>query len=101
MRKLKILFRDELLALPTPRLLAYLRRLNQCHEHSDEGIFGESDRGNVTKDSEVWKNLHFLVKDILSSREHVEKQGRRVRKLQKGVREAMRVTDKSKLVFKR
>lgn len=72
MKKLKILTEEQLQSLPTKRLLAYLGRLHQCHEHKNDELYGSSDTGEVTKDSEMWKGLHALVKRVLSGRENVK-----------------------------
>lgn len=68
MRKKRFLLKEELEKLTTPRLLSYLRSLHTYHEtlHWDDEIGSE-----VTKSSEVWKEHHKLVKEILSKREHV------------------------------
>jgi hypothetical protein len=72
MKKLKILTEEQLQSLPTKRILAYLGRLHQCHDHKNDEIYGSYDTGEVTKDSETWKSLYALVKRVLSGREHVK-----------------------------
>ena len=70
----------ELEALPTHRLLAYLNKLNQC-----EGSIQESDwsaqeiskvEGIIFKSSAEWKSQVELVKTVLSTRPHIEKEDR-------------------------
>lgn len=76
--KIKILTKSELQALPTHRLLAYLKKLNTCHTTPDWEI--RSAKSELTKESEAWKNLHAMVKEILATRPHVKKKKARKQK---------------------
>jgi len=66
---MKILSRDQLEKLSTKRLLAYKNKMMQVPENENW------DEPNVrwNKSSPSWQYLYSLVKEILSTREHVEK----------------------------
>jgi len=68
--KIKILTKSQLQALPTHRLLAYLKKLNTCHTAPD---WDTASGRELTKESEAWKNLHAMVKEILATRPHIKK----------------------------
>jgi hypothetical protein len=77
MKRRKILpkKRDELESLPTKRLLARLKQLHQCEESlvlSDKEISNYGPSKYIEfKDSSEWITQHNILKEILSSREHI------------------------------
>ena len=74
MRKKKLLTKTEMEKLNTKRLLSYRTSLLEVHEHpnncweSHHGLAGE-----LTKESPEWKETYKICKEILATREHVEK----------------------------
>lgn len=66
----KILSKEELEKLSTKRLLAYKNRLMKVPEEAD------TDNKNpdyMYKGHSIWKRLYQDVKDVLKTREHIEK----------------------------
>lgn len=69
---------DALEKLPTKRLLARLKIWQQCEQSFDLSDRDESERINDSKiiefkESEEWKGEYKKLKDILSKREHIER----------------------------
>lgn len=62
------LSKDEMLKLNTKRLLSYKKKLLSYHE----GPNWDSD-GGIDKTNSLWQEAYKNVKEILASREHVEK----------------------------
>jgi hypothetical protein len=79
---MKILTREQLEKLPTKRLLAYKSRLlrvsdGNCScgcEGCDHEINQLLEDGVLIKSSPIWQQTYAAVKEILSTREHVERQ---------------------------
>jgi hypothetical protein len=79
----QILSLEKLRKLPTHRLKAYLKVVNQCRgsrhwdyddylrEH-DPKVFSERPDEELTKDNPTWVRLHENVKKVLATREHLE-----------------------------
>jgi hypothetical protein len=76
MKKSKILGRDKLEAMPTNRLVAYLKRINKCGDKPlpDWGFdYSETNPNpHLTKDMPEWQELHGAIKSILKNRENVK-----------------------------
>lgn len=69
---------EELEKLPTKRLLARLKSLHQCEQSFDLSDRDESERLLNTdyiefKESFEWQNEYKKLKEILSKREHVQR----------------------------
>jgi len=66
----------ELEKLPTPRLLAYLRRLRECEasiENSDWEFHEIASIGGIIfKSSKEWEAQYNLVKSVLAERPNIE-----------------------------
>lgn len=75
--------RDEILplslpdleAMPTKRLLARLKRLQECEESAaSSDRDADRDREGIEfKQTEAWQEAHRLLKQILAGREHLPK----------------------------
>ena len=65
----------ELEALPTQRLLARLKRLQECEESLDLSDRGpDEERGGIEfKQTDAWREAHWQLKQILAQREHLPK----------------------------
>lgn len=66
---------NKLDGLPTPRLLARLKRLHQCEESPEKS---DRDPDEITqpgiiefKDSAEWKTEYAYLKALLAEREHI------------------------------
>jgi hypothetical protein len=77
---MKILTRQEMEKLNTKRLLAYKNRLlkvrdaTTCADSDCETEIKDLEATNaLTKSSPIWIETYAAVKDILSTREHIEK----------------------------
>jgi len=66
---MKILSEQELYKLSTKRILAYKEKMMQVPETSN----CDEPKARWCKSSKSWKALYFLVKEILATREHIEK----------------------------
>lgn len=66
----KILSKEELEKLSTKRLLAYKNKLMKVPEEAD---WDNSNPNKIHKKHPIWKKVYQDVKDVLQSREHVEK----------------------------
>jgi len=66
---MKILSRDQLEKLSTKRLLAYKNKMMQV----PETINWDEPNVRWNKNDPSWKALYSLVKEVLATREHVEK----------------------------
>ena len=66
---MKILSREQLEKLSTKRLLAYKSKMIQVPENGN----WDEPHARWNKSSPSWQSLYSLVKEILSTREHVEK----------------------------
>ena len=68
----------ELEALPNHRLLAYLNKLNQCENSLQESDWSAQEiskvEGIIFKSSTEWKSQIELVKTVLSTRPHIDKE---------------------------
>ena len=66
----------ELEKLPTPRILSYLKKLQQCEESLELSDWSKQDvlkvKGIVFKSSREWAVQHEFVKSVLATRSHVE-----------------------------
>jgi len=75
-RSVSVLSLTDLEAMPTHRLLAYLKKLNQCENSLQESDFSPDEiaevEGIIFKSSAEWKNQVKLVKKLLSNRNHIE-----------------------------
>jgi hypothetical protein len=76
-RQVKPLEVAELEALTTVRLLAYLRRLQECESSLDESDWTPEEiaeaSGIVFKTSPEWKRQYDAVKAVLAKRPHVDR----------------------------
>jgi hypothetical protein len=74
-RKISPMAKSDLETLPTKRLVARLKRLNQCEESlamSDREISEYEPSGFIEfKDGSEWIAEYNCLKDILSQREHI------------------------------
>ena len=83
MRRLKILSKEELEKLTTPRLLAYKTRLLKVRDYNcycgDPSctVRSEENPDELNKSHPTWQNLFNLVKQILLTREHVERKDKK------------------------
>ena len=76
MRKDNLLSREQLEQLNTKRLLAYRNRLYKAKEgmaYDDYGSPPTNQRLYVNKQDPEWQSAMATVKEILDSREHVER----------------------------
>ena len=75
-RSVKPLSADKAEDLPTVRLLAYLKKLQQCEESIETSDWEAGDlariEGIVFKSSEEWRNQYKLVTDVLARRPHLD-----------------------------
>lgn len=75
-RSIKPLNLDELEKLTTERLLAYLRKLQQCEDSLECSDWSEDElvktSGIVLKNSEQWRQQHELIKTVLSDRSNID-----------------------------
>lgn len=65
---MKMLSKQELEKLTTKRLLAYKNKLMQVPEGPS---FDEDNVDRMNKQNVEWQHAYFLVKEVLSTREHV------------------------------
>lgn len=79
---MKILTREEMEKLNTKRLLAYKNRLlrvgdgycEKCGESGCEYVVKEPlEQGVLIKSSPIWQETYKAVKEILATREHIER----------------------------
>ena len=63
------LTKEELQKLTTKRLLAYKNKLMKCPETPN---WDEYNRPVMNKQDPKWQDLYAMVKEVLSSREHVD-----------------------------
>ena len=75
-RSVKPLTEHDLANLPTPRLLRFLRKLQQCENNLEESDWlpeniAKTD-GLIFKSSVQWQAQYKLVKSILNTRKNVE-----------------------------
>lgn len=75
LRKDQILQRDQLEKMPTKRLIAYKNRLLKVVEGPIQDSYGDvrPEQRYVTKQCPEWKEAIFAIRNILSTREHVER----------------------------
>jgi hypothetical protein len=69
----RILSKDELEKLPTPRLLAYKKSLPYPRRKYDTGFLDEKQLDKFNQENIIREKRIQEVKDILSKREHVPK----------------------------
>ena len=76
-RSVKPLSSEELVKIPTPRLLSYLRKLQECEKDIQSSDWSPEQvaltEGIVFKSSPEWLEQYKLVKAVLDSRPNVEK----------------------------
>ena len=75
-KKIFPIAKQKLETYPTKRLLARLKSLQQCEQSfelsdRDESELGFSEGQIEFKESSEWQNEYEIVKEILSSREHI------------------------------
>lgn len=74
-RPLSVIELEKLDSLPTPRLLARLKRLHQCEEsfeQSDRTPDNFTSTGSIEfKNSAEWKAEYDYLKRLLAEREHI------------------------------
>ena len=74
MRKKKLLTRAEMGKLNTRRLLSYRTSLLEVHEHpNDCWASHHGFKDELTKESPEWKETYQICKEILATREHVNR----------------------------
>jgi len=75
-RSVAALSRSDLQTLSTERLLAYLKKLNQCENSLQESDWSLEQiaevEGIIFKSSIEWEDQVKLVKAVLSNRPHIE-----------------------------
>ena len=64
---MNLLSKEKLLTLTTQRLLAYKNKLMKVHESPDW-----DDSASMSKEHKDWQETYKNLKEILSTREHVE-----------------------------
>lgn len=76
-RAVKSMNLAELEKLPTPRLLSYLKKLQQCEESLELSDWSKDEAskadGIVFKSSSEWISQHEQVTSVLNTRPHVER----------------------------
>lgn len=65
---MKLLSKEQLEKLTTKRLLAYKTSLLMVYESPDF-----DNPNSLSKESQEWKDCYKITKDILATREHIEK----------------------------
>lgn len=70
--KTKILLREEIEALTTKRLLAYRNSLLKWYEKTTYDMHFDKNPSPDGKDSQLWNLVYNIVKEELSTREHVD-----------------------------
>lgn len=72
---MKLLTKEQLQQLTTPRLLAYKNKLMQVPEFpdwDDENSQINDKYSQINKESLLWRETYFALKEILATREHVK-----------------------------
>ena len=69
----KFLSKEQMEKLTTSRLIKYLHSFLTYRDNGQHWDFDEIyERPELTKDSDLWKEHHRLIKSVLATREHVE-----------------------------
>lgn len=73
LHKDKLLGREQLEKLTTKRLLAYKNSLLRAVEGSPADIYGNPNPNYVSKQTPEWQTTMNTIREILNSREHIER----------------------------
>ena len=71
--KIPFLSKEELSRLNTKRLLAYKRKFMQFRDFTLDQLGYDPDGKEMSKSHPWWQETYGYLKEILSTREHVEK----------------------------
>lgn len=76
-RALPAMAREELESMPTGALLARLKRLRWCEDSPEMSDLSEDERATAAhlilfKTDPAWRQAYADLRDVLSSREHID-----------------------------